>query len=110
MVAAAAAAAASVARFRRDSTHAAGLTRIHVSCARPWMLTHVFDEDDVVICVDSLYAGNQLESFWRVNCNKDLIDLGTDLLRQVRLKRTVTCVHVKGHSEDGRNDRADLLV
>ena len=74
------------------------------------MLTHVFDEDDVVICVDSLYAGNQLEGFWRVNCNKDLIDLGKDLLRQVREKRTVTFVHVKGHSEDGGNDRADLLV
>ena len=81
-----------------------------VVAALLWMLTHVFDEDDVVICVDSLYAGNQLEGFWRVNCNKDLIDLGKDLLRQVREKRTVTFVHVKGHSEDGGNDRADLLV
>ena len=75
------------------------------------MLAHVFDEEDnVAICVDSLYAGNQLEDFWRVNCNKDLIDLGQDLLRQVRLKRKVTFVYVKGHSEDGGNDRADLLV
>ena len=70
----------------------------------------MFDEDDVVICVDSLYAGNQLEGFWRVNCNKDLIDLGQNLLRQVRMKRTVTCVHSKGHSANGGNDRVDLLV
>ena len=75
-----------------------------------WLIEHAFDDDDVVICVDSLYAGNQLEGFWRVNCNKDLIEYGQEVLRQVRKKRDVTFIHVKGHSTDGGNDRADLLV
>ena len=75
-----------------------------------WLMEHAFDEDGVVICVDSLYAGNQLEGFWRVNCNKDLIEYGQEVLRQVRKKRDVTFIHVKGHSTDGGNDRADLLV
>ena len=75
-----------------------------------WLIEHAFDDDDVVICVDSLYAGNQLEGFWRVNCNKDLIEYGQEVLRQVREKRDVTFIHVKGHSTDGGNDRADLLV
>ena len=68
------------------------------------------NERGVVICVDSLYAGNQLEGYWRVNCNKALIEVGQDLLRRVRLQREVTFVHVKGHSTDGGNDRADKLV
>jgi hypothetical protein len=58
----------------------------------------------------SSYVSNQLEGFWRVNRNKDLIDLGHDLRRQVGKTRKVTFVHVKGHSADEGNDRADLLV
>jgi ribonuclease HI len=68
------------------------------------------NEHGVVICVDSLYAGNQLEGAWRVNCNKALIEVGQDLLRRVRVQREVTFIHVKGHSTDGGNDRADKLV
>ena len=75
-----------------------------------WLLEHAFDDHGVVICVNSLYARNQLEGYWRVNCNKDLIEVRHDFLRRVRVQREVTFVHVKGHSTDGGNDRADKLV
>ena len=65
---------------------------------------------DVAICVDSLYAGNELEGFWKKNCNAALITEGQSLLARVRTMRNVTFVHVKGHSADGGNDRADDLV
>ena len=76
-----------------------------------WLLVYAADDlSDVVICVDSLYAGDELEGFWRKNCNAALITEGQSLLARVRLTRSVTFVHVKGHSADGGNDRADDLV
>ena len=50
------------------------------------------------------------EGFWRVNANKDLIEYGHEVLRQVREKIDVMFIHVKVHSTNGGNDRADLLV
>jgi ribonuclease HI len=76
-----------------------------------WLLEYAADDtSDVAICVDSLYAGNELEGFWRKNCNAELITEGQSLLARVRTTRNVTFVHVKGHSADGGNDRADDLV
>jgi ribonuclease HI len=76
-----------------------------------WLLVYAADDlSDVVICVDSLYAGDELEGFWRKNCNAALITKGQSLLARVRLTRSVTFVHVKGHSANGGNDRADDLV
>jgi hypothetical protein len=54
--------------------------------------------------------GNELEGFWRENCNAELIPEGQSLLARVRVTRTVKFVHVKGHIVDGGNDRADDLV
>ena len=68
------------------------------------------DDKDIVFCVDSLYAGNQLEGYWKVNCNVALVREGQALLARVREQRRVTFVHVKGHSADGGNDRADDMV
>ena len=76
-----------------------------------WLLEHADeDDDDIVFCVDSLYAGNQLEGYWKVNCNGALVREGKALLARVRERRRVTFVHVKGHSADGGNDRADDMV
>ena len=75
-----------------------------------WLEEHATEGENVVICADSLYAGNELEGFWKASCNKDLIEMGRPVLRRVRTTRTVTFVHVKGHSDGGGNDRADLLV
>ena len=70
-----------------------------------------FGEDgDVAICVDSLYAGNEIEGCWAANANVDLITYGQEVLKRVRQTRSVTFIHVKGHSSDVGNDRADELV
>ena len=38
-----------------------------------WLLEYAADDmSDVAICVDSLYAGNELEGFWKKNCNAAL--------------------------------------
>ena len=60
-----------------------------------WLLEYA--ADDVAICVDSLYAGNELEEFWKKNCNAQLIIEGQSLLARVRTTKSVTVVHVKGH-------------
>jgi ribonuclease HI len=76
-----------------------------------WLLEYTVDDlSDVVICVDSLYAKNELEGFWKKNCNAELITEGQFLLGCVRTTKSVTFVHVKGHSVDGENGRADDLV
>ena len=66
--------------------------------------------DAAVIAVDSLYAANQAEGWWRMNKNQELIRAAQGLLKEVRRSRDVTFVHVKGHSGDVGNDRADRLV
>ena len=67
-------------------------------------------DSPVVIGVDSLYAINQIEGHWKANKNEELIERGRALLVQVRKLRDIHFVHVKGHSGDAGNDRADLLV
>ena len=42
--------------------------------------------------------------------NLSLIQRGRELLRRARQQRTIEFVHVKGHSGDPGNDRADELV
>jgi ribonuclease HI len=68
------------------------------------------DSGGVLILSDSLYAMNQADGHWKLNCNKELILLVQRLLQSVRQRRVVQLVHVKGHSDDGGNDRADELV
>ena len=67
-------------------------------------------EGGVVICVDSLYAINMAEGHWDPKANEDLIKRTQDALARVREQRQVVLVHVKGHSDDPGNDRADDLV
>jgi hypothetical protein len=55
----------------------------------------------VVLCVGSLYAGNELDGFWRKKYYTKLITEGQALLACARATRTVTFVHVKGHSANG---------
>jgi hypothetical protein len=64
----------------------------------------------VIICVDSLYAINMVEGHWEPKQNKDLISRARSALSRLRGKREVTFVHVRGHSGDPGNDRADDLV
>ena len=76
-----------------------------------WLLEHAGEDDnDIIFCVDSLYAGNQVEGYWKANYNAALVREGKALLARVREHKRVTFVHVKGHSADGGNDRADDMV
>ena len=62
--------------------------------------------------IDSLYDANMIDGVWNAenSKNKDLVMLGRRLLETVRKQRAVPFVHIKGHSADGGNDRAELLV
>ena len=80
-------------------------------CINALLWLEEYGEDgDVAICVDSLYAGNEIEGCWAVKANHQLIRYGQEVLKKVRKTRSVTFIHVKGHSSDGENDRADELV
>ena len=77
-----------------------------------WLLQVCGNNGNAIMLIDSLYAANMIEGVWNAenSKNRDLVMLGRRLLAEVRKKRTVTFVHIKGHSADGGNDRADLLV
>ena len=66
--------------------------------------------EPAVLLVDSLYAGNAVQKLIKCTKNKALVAWGTELLAKVRTRRTVAFVHVKGHSTDGGNERADELT
>eukprot|EP01050_Picozoa_sp_SAG11_P043042 SAG11_NODE_20155_length_451_cov_2.562500_1_plen_115_part_10 len=61
---------------------------------------------------DSCYAANMITGRWQPNKNIALISWARRLLKEVTEDegRQIHWVHVKGHSEDGGNDRADELV
>ena len=80
-----------------------------VAQALMWLLVEP-GTDAAVICVDSLYAANESEGYWSAKSSRELVANCQDLLKKVREKRDVTFVHVKGHSDDVGNDRADELV
>eukprot|EP01050_Picozoa_sp_SAG11_P048877 SAG11_NODE_26397_length_345_cov_10.865854_1_plen_77_part_10 len=62
-----------------------------------------------ILLVDSLYVGNAIQKLVKCTKNKALMAWGIELLAKVRTRRMVTIVHVKGHSVDGGNERADEL-
>ena len=64
-----------------------------------------------VMLFDSCYAANMVTGRWQPNANVALVVWARKLLADVEATgRTVHWVHVKGHSADGGNDRADALV
>ena len=63
----------------------------------------------IVLC-DSCYAMDAVEDRIETTANVKLIELAKELLSAVRAVRTVTFVHVLGHSDDPGNERADELV
>ena len=78
--------------------------------------THPRDVDEAVdsppiSMFDSCYAANMVTGRWQPNANVALVEWARKLLADVEATgRTVHCVHVKGHSAKGGNDRADELV
>ena len=68
-------------------------------------------EAPAVMLFDSCYAANMATGKWEPNANVALVAWVRQLLADVlAIGRTVHWVHVKGHSADGGNDRADELV
>eukprot|EP01050_Picozoa_sp_SAG11_P010809 SAG11_NODE_1105_length_5858_cov_3.050009_3_plen_241_part_00 len=63
-----------------------------------------------VMLYDSGYAANMTDGRWQPNSNQLLVQWTRGLLAQVKQRREVHWVHVRGHSGDGGNDRADELV
>eukprot|EP01052_Picozoa_sp_SAG31_P012570 SAG31_NODE_738_length_12447_cov_4.809848_2_plen_164_part_00 len=64
-----------------------------------------------IILFDSTYAANMVTGRWQPNANVALVEWARQLLAQVEAGgREVHFVHVKGHNDDGGNDRADELV
>ena len=59
---------------------------------------------------DSGYAANMVAGRWQPNTNTNVVQWARGLLAEVEKSRVVHWVHVKGHSGDGGNDRADELV
>ena len=76
-----------------------------------WML-HVAPADGraVVVLCDSHYAMGVAEGLIDAKSNLEAAVLVQELLQQVWWQRCLTFCHVKGHSTDGGNDRADELV
>jgi ribonuclease HI len=68
------------------------------------------DIDTTVMLYDSGYAANMTDGRWQPNSNQLLVQWTRGLLAQVKERREVHWVHVRGHSGDGGNDRADELV
>jgi ribonuclease HI len=64
-----------------------------------------------IMMFDSCYAANMVTGPWQPNANVASVERAWKLLADVEATgRTVHLVHVKGHSADGGNDRADELV
>ena len=64
-----------------------------------------------IMLFDSCYAANMATGRWEPNANVALVAWVRRLLAEVLATgRTMHWVHVKGHSADGGNDRADELV
>ena len=64
------------------------------------------------ICFDSMYAKNITTKVWNAKANKGIAKLCQDALTAENERRQggVHFVHVKGHSEDKGNDKADERV
>ena len=64
-----------------------------------------------VMLYDSAYAANMATSRWKATSNVALVEWVRKLLAEVEESGwTVHWVHVKGHSADGGNDKADERV
>jgi ribonuclease HI len=85
---------------------------IGIGQALMW-LRDVDDATDIpaIMLFDSCYAVNMVTGRWQPKSNVAMVEWAWKFLVDVgAMGRTVHRVHVKGHSADGGNDRADELV
>jgi ribonuclease HI len=67
-------------------------------------------EKEVCIRYDSEYAASMTQGKWRPRQNKALVARAKEALRATEKSVTVYWSHIKGHSGDKWNDRADALA
>jgi ribonuclease HI len=60
----------------------------------------------VVVRADSMYVINQAKGVWKVNANRELVLQ----LQELQRVRQATWEHVRGHTGDWGNERADVLA
>ena len=75
-----------------------------------WILHVAEGVGDVVMCCDSHYVMGIADGLINPAANLEAVMCFRTLLRQVRAVRAMTFVHMKGHSSDAGNDRADELA
>ena len=69
-------------------------------------------EEPFTILYDSMYAHNITRGIWRPKTNKDIASLCNEAFKREneRRKGGVIFIHVKGHSDNKGNDKADERV
>ena len=69
-------------------------------------------EEPFTILYDSMYAHNITRGIWRPKTNKDIASLCNEafMRENERRKGGVIFIHVKGHSDNKGNDKADERV
>lgn len=78
-----------------------------IAMSLKWMLEVEESAAPCTIFYDSDYAANIAQALWRAKENLALAKTVQQLLRDVRQRRKVSFKHVKGHSGNPGNDRAD---
>ena len=77
-----------------------------------WLRDEEGSDGPAALCYDSTYAANITSGAFRAHKNVDLAKTCRDLYcsEGTRRKRKLALEHVKGHSGDALNERADALV
>jgi len=78
-----------------------------IGMALRWLVEAEVTDMQCTILYDSKYAANIAQGIWRAEKNTDLARTVQGFLRLAKAARPVVFEHVKGHSGDKWNDRAD---
>jgi len=75
-----------------------------------WLQDAIPSTAPATICYDSEYAAKSVQGMYNSVKNLALIHRIQEIFKKVSVKRSIQFVHVKGHSNDFWNDRADELA
>ena len=92
---------------QRRTNNTGELIMMGIGQALTWLRDIDETERLAIMLYDSGYAANMVTGRWQPNTNTNVVQWARGLLAEVEKSRTGHWVHVKGHSGDGGNDRAD---
>jgi len=78
-----------------------------IGMALCWLVEADLSNMPCTILYDSKYAANIAQAKWKAEKNEDLARTVQGFCRAAKAKRSIVFQHVKGHSGDKGNDRAD---